>query len=149
MKIATAIAAHDLELTVDGLNDIGGGERFAHGFGKFDESEILNTFFAQFGDPSGIRLGEAIAEFIELAVGNFDIPRGFDGAPTLLKFGGIGLGEMSFGVALHVNGAKLNVGIGEEAMTDGSEAGEIILNEDHDAAKATLDQSTQDRLPIL
>src|SRR5438067_13904902 len=34
MEIATTIPTHDLQLAIDGLDNIGGGERFSYGFGK-------------------------------------------------------------------------------------------------------------------
>ena len=71
------------------------------------------SFLAELADPGGIGLGEAIAEFFKLAVAYLDIPGGFNGAPPLLKLGAVGLGEMGFGIALHVNGAELNVGVGK------------------------------------
>ena len=119
MKVAATIAAHDFELSVDSLNDISGGEGFAHVLGIFQEGQIVEAFLAELADPGGIGLGEAIAEFFELAVADLNIPRRLNGAPALLKLNGIGLGKMSLGIALHVNRAELDVGVGKEALADG------------------------------
>ncbi len=66
----------------------------------------MRPFPAEFGDPGGIGLSEAIAEFFELAITHFHIPRGLNGTPSLLKLGAVDLGEMVFGIALHLNYAQ-------------------------------------------
>ena len=109
----------------------------------------MRSFLAEFADPCGIGLGETIAELFELTVTHLDIPGGFNGAPALLKLGAVGLGEAGFGVALHVNRAELDVGVGEEALTNGQQTGEVVLNKDHDPSKPTLDQATENGLPIF
>ena len=147
MEVPTAIATHDFELAVDGFDEVGGGKRFAHIFGILQEGEIVRALFAQFSDPGGVSLHKAIAEFFKLTVADFNVPGGFDRAPALLKLGAIGLGEMSFGIALHVNGAELNVGVGEEALADGHQAGEVVLNKDHHTSKPTLQQTTKNEFP--
>src|SRR6266576_4778582 len=51
---------------------------------------------------------------------DLEIPGCFDGAPGLLKLGGIWFAEMGFGVALHMHDTELNVGVGKEALGMGS-----------------------------
>src|SRR5438034_7432779 len=119
MKVAATVAAHDFQLTVDGLHHIGGGEGFPHRFGVTQESQVVRPFLAEFADPGGIGLGEAIAEFFELTVTLLDIPGRYNRTPALLKLDGIGLGKMSLSIALHVNRAQLDVGVSEEALADG------------------------------
>ena len=85
MKVATAIAAHDFQLSIDGFNNIGGGERSADRFRKLQERQVVRSFFAEFADPGGIGLGEAIAEFFKLPVTDPYIPGRFNGSPALLK----------------------------------------------------------------
>ena len=126
MKVAATVTAHDFQLAVDGFDGIGGGEGLADRLRVLDESQVVRAFFAEFGDPSGGGLGKAIAEVFELTIGEFDIPAGFDGAPALLKFRGVGFGEMSLGIALHVNGTELNVGVGKQTLTDGQQSGKKI-----------------------
>src|SRR5947207_13416159 len=82
-------------------------------------------------------------------VGDFHIPTGFDGPPALLKLDGIGFRQVGFGIALHVDNAKLDVGAGEQAGRDRRQTGKVVVNDNHDAAKATLNQPAQDELPIL
>jgi len=60
-------------LAVHRLNEISGREGFPHVFGIFQEGEIVWSFFAEFANPARISLGEAIAEFFELPVADFDI----------------------------------------------------------------------------
>ena len=96
---------------------------------------------AEFTDPCGIRFGEAIAEFFELAVTHFNIPRRFNGPPSLLKLGAIGLREVSFGIALHMNSAELDISVGKEALANGEQAGEVVLNKNHHPPKSTLNQT--------
>ena len=127
MKVTPTVSTHDLELSIDSLDEVGRGKRFPHIFGILQEGEIVEPLFAEFTDPGGVSLHKTIAEFFKLAIADFNVPRGFDGAPALLKLGAIGLGEVSFGIALHVNGAELNVGVGEEALADrgGCRDGEV------------------------
>lgn len=107
------------------------------------------ALFAEFTHPGGRGFSEAIAKFFELAIADFHIPGGFDRPPALLKLGAIGLGEMSFGIALQVDCTELDIGIGKEALADGEQTGEVVLNEDHHPAKAPLDQTAKDRFPVL
>jgi len=109
MEVAATVAAHDFELTVDGFGDVGGGQRTADGFGVIEESQVMLALFAQLGDE----VGKAVAELFELLVGDLQVPGRFDGAPALLKLGGIGFVAMGFGIALHMHGAELNVVVGK------------------------------------
>src|SRR4051794_12714708 len=56
---------------------------------------------------------------------------------------------MGFSVALHVNRTKLNIGVRKEADVDGQQTAEVVLNDNHHSAQATLDQATQHEFPIL
>lgn len=56
---------------------------------------------------------------------------------------------MGFGVALQVNDAELNIGVGEQALGDRQQAGEIILNDHQNAAEAPLNQIAENGFPIL
>ena len=107
------------------------------------------ALFTEFTHPGWIGFSEAIAKFFELAIAYFHIPGGFDSPPALLKLGAIGFREMSFGIALHVDSAELDVGIGEETLADGEQTGEVVLNENHHPPKAPLHQSPQDCFPVF
>ena len=91
MEITTAVATHDFELSVDCFDNVGCGKRFPHVFGVLQEGQVVRTFLPEFTDPGGISLGEAVAELFKLAIADLDVPRGFDGSPSLLKLNGIGL----------------------------------------------------------
>src|SRR5437764_13317167 len=108
----------------------------------------MRTSFAELGDTGGIGLAEAIKQFFDLTVTYFHIPRRFDGTPALLKLGAIGLGAVSLGIALHVNGTKLDVGLGEEAFTDGHQSGEVVLDKEHHPSEPALDQASNNGLPV-
>src|SRR5262245_14122572 len=56
---------------------------------------------------------------------------------------------MCRGVALHVNNAKLDVGMREEALGNRQQSAEVIMNDDHDATKATFNESSLNELPIF
>src|SRR5262249_26169684 len=56
---------------------------------------------------------------------------------------------MCCGVALHVNNAKLDVGMREKALGDRQQSAEVIMNDDHDATKATFNESFLNELPIF
>jgi hypothetical protein len=103
----------------------------------------------QVGDPGGIELGETVAQILELATADLDVPGSFDRSPALLKLDAVGLRKMSPGVALHVDGTELHIGLGEKALTDGQQAGEIVLNEDHDATQTALNQTAKNRFPVF
>src|SRR5262245_16685366 len=149
MKVPTAVATHDFELAVDGFDDVGCGKGFAHVLGIFQKSQIVFAFFAQFGNPGGIGFAEAIAEFLKLVISEIQIPAASNRTPTLLKLDSVWLGEMRFSITLHVNDAKLHVGIGEQAFGNRQQTTEVIVDDDHDATKAALNQSAQDQLPIF
>jgi hypothetical protein len=87
LEISAAVAAHDFQLTIDGFDHIGGGKGTADGFGIEKKSQVMGALFSKLGDESGIGFGETIAKFFALLVGNLQVPRGFDGAPALLKLG--------------------------------------------------------------
>ena len=122
MKKAATVATHDFELAVDGLDEVGGRERAAHLFGILQEGEIVRSLLAKLGDPAGIFIGKMITELFELAVTDFEVPSGFDRTPSVLELERVGLRKMCFGIALHVDGAKLNIGMREQAFANSFEA---------------------------
>ena len=77
----------------------------------------MRPFLAQVFDPGGVLVGEVIAKLFKLLIADFDIPSFFNGAPALLKVHRVGFGQVAFGIALHVNGAELNAGLGKQALT--------------------------------
>jgi len=85
----------------------------------------------------------------ELLIGYFQIPGGLNGAPALLKLSGVGFAEMSFGIALHVDGTELNVGVGKQALGDGEQAGKVVLHQKQHAAQTALEQAAQHELPVF
>src|SRR5215813_10036465 len=106
-------------------------------------------FSAQLRNPGWVRLGEAIAEFFELNIGELQIPASLDRAPTLLKLDGVCLREVRFRVALHMNDTKLNVGIGEETFRNRHQAAEVVVHDNHDAPQAAFKQAAQHEFPIF
>ena len=128
MEVATAVAAHDFQLAVHRLYDIGGGEGTANGFRVIEKRQVMRALLAQFGDEGGVGFGKALAKLFELLVGDLQVPGRFNGPPALLKLGGIGFVEMGFGIALHMHGAELQVGVGEQALSDGKKPEKIVVN---------------------
>ena len=149
MEVAAAVATHDFQLAVDGFNDVGGREGFSDRVGILQERQIVLALLAEVCDPRGIELGEAITKILELTVADLDVPRGLDGAPALLKLRAVGLRQMGFGVALHVDGAELNIGLGKEALADRQQAGEVVLDEDHDATEVAFNQTAKNGFPVF
>jgi len=142
MEVASAIASHDLQLAVDGFDDIGGGERERRmEFRVAEEGQVVTTFLAQFGDEGGVGFGEAIAEFFKLLMGNFQIPGRLEGPPALLKLDRIGFAEMGFGIALHVHGAELSLGIGKQPLSTGQKPGKIIVHENEHPAETAFQET--------
>jgi hypothetical protein len=44
MEVAAAVAPQDFELAVDGLDDVGGGERAADGVGIVEKGDVMTPF---------------------------------------------------------------------------------------------------------
>src|SRR5262245_21474216 len=109
MKIATAVTAHNLELAVDGLDEIGRGERLTDPLGVFQECQIVLTFFAKVGYPSWIGLSKVGAELFKLIGSDVGIPASLDGAPSFMKLNSIGFRQVSLGIALHMHRAELDI----------------------------------------
>src|SRR2546425_5824528 len=110
MEVAAAVAAHDLELAVDGFDEIGRGKKPAHIFGVLQKGQIMFSFFAKVGYPRRVGFGKMVAKLLELILSDVDIPTRLNRAPAFVELDGIGFGEMSFRIALHVNGAELDTG---------------------------------------
>ena len=121
MEVAAAVAAHDLELAVDGFDEIGRGKKPAHIFGVLQKGQIMFSFFAKVGYPRRVGFGKMVAKLLELILSDVDIPTRLNRAPAFVELDGIGFGEMSFRIALHVNGAELDIGIGEKTFSDSPE----------------------------
>src|SRR5690349_8380156 len=116
MEVAAAVASHDLQLTIDGLDEVGCRKVLSNRFGIFQKHQIVLPLFAKLRDPSRITLSEAITELFELMIGDVGIPTRLDRGPTLFELDGIGLGQMGSGVTLHVNRAELDIRGGKEAF---------------------------------
>jgi hypothetical protein len=56
---------------------------------------------------------------------------------------------MGLCVSLHVNDTQLDVGFWEEALGDGEEPREVVLDHEEHAAEPSLDEVAQDGLPVL
>ena len=61
MKEAATVATHDLELAIDGFDEIGGTEGPAHVFGIVQESQVVGSLLTEFMDPAGIFIGKVVA----------------------------------------------------------------------------------------
>ena len=149
MEVTATVAAESFQLTVDGLDSVGSRQRSADSVGVIQERQVVFALFAEFGNEGGVILFEAFAEFFKESGSDLGVPAGPQSTPALLELGGVRLGEMAFGVALHMNDAELNVRVGEKTFGDGEQPGEIILNDNQNATEATLDQVAQDGFPIL
>ena len=76
LKVTTAVAADDFELTIHGFDRIGSGQGTTNGIGILEEGEIVVAFLAQFRHKSRIVVVEALAEFFELSDADLFIPGG-------------------------------------------------------------------------
>lgn len=119
MEVAAAVAAHDFELAVDGLNDVGGGQRAADTVGVVKESQVMISLFTDLANKAGRAGFEVLAEVLELGGGDLGIPSRLQGTHALVEFSRVGLGEVALGIALEVDDAELDVGLGEQAAGDG------------------------------
>jgi hypothetical protein len=130
LKVTTAVAADDFQLTIHGFDRIGGGQGTTQGIGILQKGEIVVAFLTQFRHESRIVVVEALAKVFELSATDLFIPSISQRTPTLLELGRIIFGEMVFGIALHVNYAELNISGGKQAFGDGQQTRKIILYDD-------------------
>ena len=56
---------------------------------------------------------------------------------------------MSFGIAEHVNGTQLDIGVGKHTLGDAEQAGEVVVDDNHDAPEAPFQERAQDGFPTL
>ncbi len=49
MEVTTTVAAHDLQLAVNSLDDVGGGERTANVFRIVEKSQVVQALLTKFG----------------------------------------------------------------------------------------------------
>src|SRR5215467_937659 len=106
-------------------------------------------FLAEFRSPRRVRFAEASAELLELMVGHIDVPASFDRAPALLKLRSVCFWQMRFGVALHMDNAKLDIGVGKQAGGNRQQTAKVVMDDDHDATETAFNQPTKYQLPIF
>src|SRR6476659_9435886 len=82
-------------------------------------------------------------------IGDLRIPTCLDGTPSLLEFGRIGFGEMCFRIALHMNGAELDIRTGKETSTNGQKARKVVVNQNHQSAKTAFNQPPKNPFPAF
>ena len=149
MEVAAAVAAHNFELAVEGLDDVGGGQRPADDVRVVEESQVMISLFTDLANEAG-RVGlEALAEVLERDGGDLGIPSRLQRPNTLVEFRRIGFSEVALGVALQVNDTELDVGLGEQAFGDGEQAGEVVVDYQQEAPQAAFDQTAEDVFPLL
>ena len=149
MEGTAAVAAHHFELAIEGLDDVGGGQRAADDVRGVEEGPVRLPFFADLAHEAG-RVGlEALAEVLERGGGDLGIPSRLQRPNTLVEFRRIGFSEVALGVALQVNDTELDVGLGEQAAGDGQQAGEVVVDQQQDAPQAAFDQTAENVFPLL
>jgi hypothetical protein len=67
---------------------------------------VMLPLLAKISDPGGVLFGKLITELLELLIPDLDVPAFLDGAPALLKVQRVGFRQVTFRIALHVNGAE-------------------------------------------
>jgi hypothetical protein len=70
MEVAAAVAPQDFKLAVDGLNDVGGGQRAADTVGVVKESQVMISLFTDLANKAGGAELEVLAEVLELGGGD-------------------------------------------------------------------------------
>src|SRR5579885_171439 len=149
MEGTAAVAAHNFELAVEGLDDVGGGQRPADDVRVVEESQVMISLFTDLANEAG-RVGlEALAEVLERDGGDLGIPSRLQRPNTLVEFRRIGFSEVALGVALQVNDTELDVGLRKQAFGDGEQAGEVVVDQQQDAPQAAFDQTAEDVFPLL
>src|SRR5579883_284475 len=149
MEGTAAVAAHNFELAVEGLDDVGGGQRPADDVRVVEESQVMISLFTDLANEAG-RVGlKVLAEVLERDGGDLGIPSRLQRPNTLVEFRRIGFSEVALGVALQMDDTELDIGLGEQAAGDGQQAGEVVVDHQQEAPQAAFDQSAQDVLPLL
>jgi hypothetical protein len=74
LEVPTAIATHDHQLTVDGLDDIGGRQRATNAGGVVEEGQAVIPFLADLGDEGGRARFKTLTKVLEPRGGDFRIP---------------------------------------------------------------------------
>jgi len=70
-----------------------------------------------------------------------------DFAPGLFKGGVVLQGEMALGIAQQVDGAELVFGVREQALNQGSQAGEVVGDQEQGANQAAVFEIDEDVAP--
>jgi hypothetical protein len=106
LERTSMIAAHDFELAVNGLDEVGRGERAANWVGVIQEGEVVIPFFADFAhEERGARL-KMLAQVLERGGSDRGVPGRLQGADTRMEFGGLGFAQGTLGIALQMNDAE-------------------------------------------
>ena len=66
MEITAAVATDDLELAVNGLDGVGGGQGSSDGVGVFQERQVVIALFAEFS-KNGIAMVKAFTKLFKLS----------------------------------------------------------------------------------
>jgi hypothetical protein len=91
---------------VNGLDEVGRGERAANWVGVIQEGEVVIPFFADFAhEERGARL-KMLAQVLERGGGDRGVPGRLQGADTRMEFGGLGFAQGTLGIALQMNDAE-------------------------------------------
>ena len=85
LKVTTAVAADDFQLTIHGFDRIGRGQGTTKGIGILQKGEIVIAFLPQFRYESRRVVVEALAEIFELSAADLFIPSFSQRTPTLLE----------------------------------------------------------------
>jgi hypothetical protein len=139
MKGAAAVAAQDFERARDGLDDVRRGPGAADRIRIVQESQVRVPFFADLAHEARGAGLQVLTKVLELCGGDLGVAGGFQGAEALIEFGRIGLREVALGLALEVNDTELDVGLRKQALGEGEEAGEVVVDPPQETPQAAED----------
>jgi hypothetical protein len=141
-----AAPASGFERALDGLDDVRRGPGAADRIRIVQESQVRVPFFADLAHEARGAGLQVLTKVLELCGGDLGVPGGFQGAEALIEFGRIGLSEVALSVALEVNDTELDVGLRKQALGEGEEAGEVVVDPPQETPQAALDQAAQPSL---
>jgi hypothetical protein len=86
---------------------------------------------------------------LELGGGDFRSPGRLQSAEALGEFRRVGFAQVALGIALQVDDTELDVSLGEQALGDGQQAGEVVVDDQQHAPQPSFNQAAQDIFPLL
>jgi hypothetical protein len=147
VEVAAGVAAESFDKVVDAFGQVGGAEEGVSGSGEVVEGQIVGGAWFEVFDPGGAMGTEFFQEALEALEGRVVAGGGVDFAPSLAVELVAFFVQVAEGVAVEVNGAKLVLAVGEKALQQAGQAGEVIGDKEQAAGEAAVFEVQEDFFP--